>query len=487
MICWWHRWLGHRSWWVAYWLAYVGLGWLLLWHHELSADAGVTLTGAWLVSQGKLLYRDFAADYFPPGSFYLIGAAFKLFGAEYWVAHLTALSFLLLSGYGLVRASRSFLPEWGRALTPWLWLVFLSFYPLVNHNPLSLGMAVWAWVAVQAALQRGRARDFALAGILSGLVLWFLQHKGLATILAAGVVIFWVSRLRARRLGWYLLGVLLSLLPAFAVWPPSVLWTALVAFPLRYYLPANWVNPWLLLVVGGLYGLVWLRLGRDRAPPEAVGLWWWGLWLLLSSASRPDPYHVILNSFPLIPLALWCLHSALTRPRARFWDGVNRSLVAIPLVAYVVALVVSFVIVNVAGFWLRPTLSWRQWLRLQRPELDLVVQQIQARVPPAGQIYAGPFLPNLYFESRRNPATRFTSLVTGLYPPAAFQAARRELEANPPALVVLNYAMVEKFRHRRDNPVDEYFRHRYHLVQRLGDVLFLEPNAVEDLGVPVLW
>ena len=53
--------------------------------HQLDSDEGVILNGAWNILNGRTLYTDFF-EIVAPGSFYLIFAAWKLFGADFWIA-----------------------------------------------------------------------------------------------------------------------------------------------------------------------------------------------------------------------------------------------------------------------------------------------------------------------------------------------------------------------------------------------------------------
>lgn len=459
---------------AAFWLTYILVGLLLNWQHSLSSDEGITLTAAWNVSRGLVPYRDFF-DFYTPGSFYVLGAAFTVFGAQYIVARITAIILLLSGGYGLWLGTRTWLPRWLQPAVPFLWLILFAYYPLINHNTFSLMASVWAWVALQTAERRGNGRAYMIAGVAAGITVWMLQTKGAAVIAAAMVVTLLYYRVQLRRFGWYILGVLVSLLPMLA-WPLSLLWSSLVIFPLQHYQTVSEFDYSFIIVVLGIHVLLGLGLWVRNASRTVWSLWWLSVFLVASSWSLPDLHHVVINTWAAIPLVLWLLSSREIRsPRWRAAGWISAVLPS----AYVVALAGVLVATAPSLLPWRQGKTFSQWLRMADPGNDALVSLIQRRVTKEQTIYAGPFIPNLYFETQRKNATRFSHLITTLHPPKLFDEARRELEAHPPALVVLNYQLVEKYGYSIDNPVDEYIWENYHPVEENGDLLILAPNLSE--------
>ena len=455
---------------AAFWLAYVALGAFLFWQHGMSADEGQTLTAGWNVSRGLVPYRDFF-EFYAPGSFYILGTFFWLFGARYAVAFVVAFVALLSGGVGLFLISKRFLSGRTLCAVPFLWLICSSFYPLINHNTFSLIAAVWAWFLLQVAFERGTPRWYVVAGAAAGGVVWVLQSKGVPVVASAAVAALLLYRPRAKYYVWYLVGLLLALAP-FLFWPLPTLWETLVVFPLGRYRVGNvGLGMWLLAMLAYL-ALGWL-LKLSRAPRSALGLWCFGVLLVLSTYAHPDVYHIAGNIFPMAPISLWAVSHT---PAQNSWQ--RRVLVVFPLV--VLAVLTLIVAAFAAG-----TFPWRDGKRfasrwtLQNVEIESLKAVISARVPNNGYLYAGPFLSGLYFESLRPNATRFSYLLTSIHTPEMFAQARRELEQNPPALIVLNYHVVEKYGYSIDNPVDEYIWEHYHPVEESGDLQILVPNISE--------
>lgn len=446
---------------AAFWFTYILVGIALYWLHPLNPDEGLTLTGAWRVVLGDMPYRDFF-DFTPPGSWLLLAGAFQLFGTTYLVARVTVLVGLLAAGVLLHHLCRKHLTGWRLGVVPFVWLGLMAHYPLVNHNVLALAMSVGAWAAVTTALRRPTPGWFVLAGLLTAGVGWLLQAKA-AAVLAAALVLFTTSSHRWRAVSAYLGGVLVGLLPLLAIAPLPVLWEHLVTFPLQHYLPVNQTAYLTWLVLAILYAALtpgWRR-GSDRWE---VGWWWLGMWLLVSTLSRTDVFHLIINAYPLIPLTLARLQSARGQPI------LARAAVGVASVGLVTLGAVSLVTAGVHA----ASIGWENWIALRNPKLEHVRQLVDAVAPPGSPIYAGPFLPNVYFELQRPNPTRFNILLTGHHPPAFFAQAATQLQQHPPVLALVNYASVQQFHHSLDNPVDQLLRYSYRPIGSLGQLQLLQ-------------
>ena len=456
------------------WLGYIVLGLLLFWRHVFSSDEGITLNAAWNVFRGLVPYRDFF-EFYTPGTFYLFGALFRLLGPTYLVARVFAVLLLLSSGWALTQLARPFLTGWRLRAVPFLWLALFSYYPLINHNPVSLFAAVWAWLSLQVALQRRHVGAALIAGAAAGAATWMLQTKGLAVAAAAVVVLLTVSR-TPKLLPPYLLGYAASLLPLLA-WPIPLLWHSLVQFPLTYYQGVGDGISYFVLAIA-LHLLLGLGLWLKRAPSQVKSLWWLGAMLLSSTASLPDAHHIIINSFPAVPLTIWLLPRVTAWPRHAGWREWLNLLMPVLPAAYLLVLTTTVL----SGLPQSVVAVARQdageWLRLHRQDVAALVGAIHAYVPPDEEIYSGPFLPNFYFEARRSSAIRFGHLLTSLHPPEFFAAAAADLRRSPPRLAIVNYSQVARFSYRRDNPVDQYLAEAYDVLLQHGDVTVLVRRGI---------
>ena len=421
--------------------------------HPLDSDEGVVLAGAWNLLNGRAPYRDFFCV-LPPGSFYLVSLGWRVFGESYLAANALACASLVLAALGVHRLARL---ATGNPWAPVAALLFVlpsGLWPLVNHGSFGITWVVWAALFFTRGLAGGRRVDFLLAGLLNGISMLFLLQRGLAA-LGAFAAFLLVLGLRERRRGWWGRAALVgagSLLPPLLlalVFPPRVLLENLVLFPMAHYLAVNRVPLLVLAGVGLAVAASALALRRARRRPV------WGLLvlqvaLLAAALPRPDFYHLTIVLFPFY--ALLPLVARALREEALAW----RAALA-PALGFPIAFVAVAYVANVPALLATPRVEDLRTLAYLREECG-----------EAPLLYAGPFLPGLYFESRRLGATPYDYLFTGFHTPAQFAEAAAALARRRPQCAVLNYAMVARFGYRRANPVDRFIAAHYRPVLREG-------------------
>lgn len=238
------------------WLLWL-LGLWLLWR-ELYAplgvyDEGIVLTDAWLLLQGQFPYRDFYSNY-PPGSFMLVAALFKVFGAS--VATERGLGFVVRALAGLyagrlsgLLAGRPFFAPAAGFVT--FWLSSLGTVPFAYV--LAIHTALLALLLLHHAWQRGTRGAWVAAGVVLGLVSW--MRSDLFGLFMAPVLLgvaAWAVKTRAWRrearaswqgwAPWLALGLAIAIVPfwgaLFAVAGGQVLHD-LAIDQSRYVLPAR--------------------------------------------------------------------------------------------------------------------------------------------------------------------------------------------------------------------------------------------------------
>ena len=91
-------------------------------------------------------------------------------------------------------------------------------------------------------------------------------------------------------------------------------------------------------------------------------------------------------------------------------------------------------------------------------------------------LYAGPFLPGLYFETRKLNPTPYPFLITNQHTFEQFNNARNVLITHTPSCAVLNYGIVQKFNYNYNNPVDNFILENYTLVMQEGNNLIYRIN-----------
>jgi hypothetical protein len=436
---------------ILYWLSVGILALILHSSHPLNSDEGLVLNGAWQLTAGKRMYADFV-EYVTPGAAYATYALWALLGTpSYLAAKLLAIAFWILSAAGLARLTAIVAGGWAPGLAVLLWLFAGRAYPLINHNTYSSFAAVWcAWMLLRGAGTH-RARDYGLAGAGAGLVFLFLQTKGL---LLLGAVMLVAASLgegslgkRAARAGGALLGFAAIVAPLSGAWSPGVLLHHWFVYPLTAgYLQQNHVSPGTavieVLLVAAMVGVAWWT----RSLAAAV-LTVFQAALVASHAYMVDLGHLAINAFPAIVVLGLVVDRLLPRRLAR--------LPAPTWVAAALAVTVPLWLVSAPGqAFFRGSIFYLDVLG--HPRGDVFDHPV---VRKARHIYAGPFLPGLYFELRK-PNPFFVSNM--LLCRSDCQARIRDTLARVrPEVVFLHYGISDRFAYDRNNPADTYIRATY--------------------------
>lgn len=425
--------------------------------NPLDPDEGVILNGAWSLLNGRRLYTDFF-EFLAPGSFYLVLAAWKAFGSSFWVAKALGIAALLAATLGVHRIGEAVLGQPLRrvdrillAACAVLFCIYSGYSPAINHNTFHLPLAVWSTYCVVRGLQLRSCRMYAIGGLLGGGCMWFLQHRAAAmAAVTLGALLALTPRAGApakwRGPAAYLLAFLIPVAALPLCWPAAVLFENLIVFPATRYAEVNAVEPTLLLWSASfVVGAAWLLRGAGAVVWLLLAV---QVSLLLSVVQRADLNHVTSALFPLlalIPLLVRPIAGLATRA-FQLWIAAGMLALAVPLVA--------FASIN-------PALFLTDWTR--HPALEFVRERCGA----SPYLYAGPFAPGLYFETRRLNPTRYSILLPHLHTDEQFVDARADLQAQRPPCVITHYAMAEKFRYTTQNPVDVWISANYDPVFEL--------------------
>ena len=96
---------------------------------------------------------------------------------------------------------------------------------------------------------------------------------------------------------------------------------------------------------------------------------------------------------------------------------------------------------------------------------------------PGRYIYSGPFLPNIYFETKKLNATPYSVLVTRQQTSEQFINALKSFRENKPSCAILSYPnSFSRFKHDQNNPLEEYIKTNYELVYHPLSYLFIYKN-----------
>ena len=428
---------------------------------HIQFDEGYTLNAAWQMWHGMRMYDDFRL-YVGPGSGYAVYWLWRLIGDPSFLAARVLsllLSFSSIAAVYLILARRGIR---GAALALALsgWVIASAQYVLLNHNSISAYAASWMLLAFLRAQARdregtGKLADHFVVGALGGIVLLFLQTKGLALIGAtAAFTLFAAGGKRGlRAAAAIVVGAAVAVGPLFLRWRPSQLIREWFIEPmagdyLGHTSASGAFAIGCLLFAVGMVALA-LRL-RDRL---LVAVAVFQLALFVSFLNNLELLHVAGNSFPLfvfVPMALQRrpagARAATTPPREKF------------SAAAVTAIVVGVIAALLATPMGRPLFEKSTlYVDFIRREPRNVIPR--PRVAAAHAVYAGPVMPGLYYEiGKKNPYAVSHTLVCNGDCRNRLLAQITEIK---PEIALLAYRVARPFAYDENNVIDAYFRERY--------------------------
>ena len=385
----------------------------------VQSDEGYTLNAAWQIWNGMKMYDDFRL-FVAPGAGCAVYVVWAMFGGP---SFLSARVLSLVLSFSAIIAVYLMLSRRGvrgatLATAVAAWTIASAQYVLLNHNTFSSYAGAWMLLALLRAQARerageGRLRDHALVG--------------------AAVAV---------------------LAPLLLVWRPSVLLREWFLVPLEgNYLGHTGASRALavgsVLVVLAMAAIA-IRL-RDRlliavAVVQAA--------LVASLLHNMEAHHAAVNSFPLAVFVPLALQQFAARRHIPADSPPPEKFSATVTMAIVVAAFAAFLVTPVGRPFFRASTLYIDFIR--HPSHNLFPQP---QVAAARGIYAGPFMPGLYFNlGKKNPYFVSETVVCN-------DDCRRRLLAQldvvKPELAFLDYQLVRHLGYDENNPVDAYFRDRY--------------------------
>ncbi|MBU1614849.1 hypothetical protein KJ693_05985 [bacterium] len=423
---------------------------LLLFHanHPFNSDEGIVLSGAWNLINGRKLYIDFF-EFVAPGSFYLVFWAWKIFGVSYFVAKSLAIIIFFLILIGIYKISQEISKDKLNILPPLLFLLSSLYWPLINHNTFNIFFIVWATYFFLKGFSYNSGNNFTASGLFSGLAILFLQQRGIVLLFSFASFLL-VLFLKEKKLFWLkanLYFILSSLLPllAFLNWPLKILWEDLIVFPSANYMEVGKV-PFSLLIIFllVLYLMSWLF--KEERSKKIWLLFYLQFLLLLSNIPRADIYHLSLTLFPLysiLPISFKKIIPLSPRAKKCYY--------------LIIALIVLIIISRS-----RLIIYINPFFHSQKD--SKVISYINDNCQDSKYIYAGPFIPGIYFETRRLNPSPYSFLITNHHTKEQFLEAREAIKRHRPSCAVLNYGWATKFNYDKNNPLDNYILDNYKLI-----------------------
>lgn len=435
-----------EHWWR---IALAGFLALLHFSHPLDSDEGITLNAAWRIIHGEAPYRDFF-EFVGPVAPYFIAAAWKFFGISYAAAKAACLILLFGSGLAIEYIARSLGAGRSGKYAAFLFAAATVFSPVINHNAIAAALTVLSTAFFFAFLQKPNYPALVMSGLLASLTSLTVQNRGAALMIGLSAILLWRQRSNRayRDMFIWSAACLLPWLITMCIWPPILLARDLFIFPWLNYPETNLVGPALLICAMSLalLGVFMMRFYARNILGYYLGIV--QLLLFASILSRADLSHAGAVMFPMFIFAAIMLER---------WRGRK-----------------TYFRIGAVGCFALCTAAL------------LLASRTFARVPPAdfyalaekycsGQtMHAGPFLPGLYFELRKMPATAYGFLITRQQTAAQFSEAAESLRRSPPACIITDHGMVKKFGYTQDNPVDLFISQNYRAAASLGGLVFLQ-------------
>ena len=412
-------------------------------NHPLNSDEGIVLEGAWNLINHKELYIDFF-EFVAPGSFYLIFFVWKIFGISYFAAKLISVMLLFLAAIGIYQISQQIKKGWINHLAPTIFILSSFYWPIINANVFNVFFIIWAIYFLLLGLERKQVAKFIIAGLLTSMAIIFLQSKGIIFLLA--VILFIVLlAIKQKKAIWlksglyYFLASLLPLVLLLIKWPLPLLYDNLVAFPLNHYMGINQLPFYILGFFGALLIILLIKYWKN-ANAKIWLLLWLQFILLLTTIPRPDFYHISLVVFPIYILLILASQTNKLSSYIRI----------------VLLSVMVFVIILPSLIYLTPPFSSIKY--------HAVWPEIEKNCQDSPYLYSGPFMPGLYFETRKINPGPFYALFTDFNAEEDFIVTKQALEKHQPTCAILNYGIVAKFQYNQDNPLDNYIQNNYQLI-----------------------
>ena len=421
------------------------------WRHDLDSDEGLVLAGAWNIYNNQKLYLDFFS-YKMPGSFYAMAWLFKIFSPNYYIANLFAILLLFFSAIGIYKIGRFFLKKNLSLVPAVIYIASSSYWPLINHNFFSIFLIIWSLYFFLLGTKRKKYYLFIISGLFTGISILFLQHKGLA-FFAAILSLLAINYIKNKKSDiikqavLFTAGAIAPLSLLFIFWPIKLLYNNLILFPLLHYIKANRVSYNLLFFFFTIWLLIYPQI-KKRNKDLLFALWYIQLFLFISIYPRPGKFHLYSVIFPF-----YIIMMLIIRDLAASQDQKPRK---------------SLIFSAAAALTLFITSESFLFLFFTTPNAKQIIQMVNRNCRESKYIYSGPFMPGIYFESKKFNPSPYSSLITNIHTKNQFLQAKQALVKYHPECAVLNYRIVKKFNYNMDNPLDNYIKNNYTLLDSRG-------------------
>ncbi len=446
---------------ILYWFSLLALSFFSHSQNLLDSDEGIILEGAWNMINGKELYKDFF-EFVTPGSFYFIYLIWKIFYPSYWIAKIASLFLFWGTSFFIFKISNEIKKSFYNYLPPLIFVISSFCWPIINHNAYNLFFLTFSSFVFIKGLRTNNKINFIASGFLASLSIMFLQQKGLAltgtmTIYLLLLFFYEKNKQRLKQIFWFLSFCFLPLTLLFLKWPTQLLYENLINFALQNYIEVN-KTPYGIFIFFLILNILIAIILKKQKNKKIYFLLLLQFGLLLTTLARPDRYHVLLIIFPIYSLLPILLEKIITIKSWVKYLYLTFIVITIFLIVYPFLLFIYF---NPPSSTKEKTLE--------------ITKFIKENCPEKNDLFAAPFIPGLYFETRKLNFTPYYLLMTGLQNEEIFNEVKNLIEINQPQCIVMNYQIVEKFNYSKDNPVDKYITENYQLQTKIqNDLIFIK-------------
>ncbi|WP_263353646.1 ArnT family glycosyltransferase [Acidicapsa acidisoli] len=434
------------------------------------ADEGILIEGAVRVARGQLFARDFF-EVMGPGTFYWLGAFFKLFGVTFFATRLCLFTTSLGTGVLIYFLSRRISGRF--RYLPCLVVTatyFGTLWPMISHHVDSNFFALLTFACVLIWHDRHVAILLPVSGALAGATTCIMQPKGILlffAILAWLVIQRWRHQASFRAVGLLMAGyacVVGSVVLYY--WSHGALWDLAFAtfiHNLRYYGPMNvvpyasgiiqdhwsplafsnsglfWTVPFAsillvpFLVIAALPVLLLVLAMVNRTSfmkPTLLLYWMCGSALWLSEFHRRDISHLVMGSPLLVILFVHFLSEDRGKLKIR----------GLQLLAICAALLAGFNLLLV--LYTHPTPTRVGTVAMFGT--DPVLTYLNEHVASGSELFVYPFYPMYYFLTETDNPTRYSGLGYNYNTTEQFMNAIQTLERRHVRYVLWNTAYLDK-------------------------------------------
>ena len=452
-----------------FWPLLVIIAFILFSNHSYSADEGMILNSAWQLWHGKAMYIDFY-EFLTPGSAYSIYWLWSIFSNPdyfYLVAKIFGIILWLLSAVAMYLIGTKITKN--KILIIFsilLWLFASRYYALINHNYFSSFAAVWLLYFLIISLEKKKLYLYFITGLLASLVFLFLQTKGLILFLLILIIyIFYKNKNPANpnpenplisRILVTTAGFTLPIVCLLFFWPANKLFYSWFIFPNEInYLSHKLFSP-LILTIELLTLIILFAFAYFYKKKIYWLIFFFQIALFIASFNSIELFHFLINAFPVCIMAGVFFQKIFKFLKLKIWHHYL-------LYGYLIIVALAYTLAFIPLKFEKTIYNFDTPYFFNIPELK-----------QAQHIYAGPFLPHIYFEFKKpNP---FPYTLTYLCDQTCRQEILDIFKQTQPEFAILAYSRVDKFGYNRDNVIDNYIKDNYQECFYYKDVKIMSKN-----------